>query len=353
MANQAGQLTVTLAGSSSSLTGAGLGLTEGTDGAPINPVNISVLDSTGEWVDDGGTTDTVWLETSEGAVKQLTRHIPYYTISLSPDDLNTAGLNPGSTKTVTAWIVVRRQTGSAPSSVETIAQSASFPVTITKQRTFSPSMLASANCIGWFSSMDGVISALADNTSIASWVDMSASGRDLSEATNQPRKKTKGNKQQPYVNFDGVNDVLTSVLADAGLACTVAALVKFEVTDATKRTIIKIGGANGLEIGSDSTNIYGRSGSDVASTPRPADGTWYVVVGTKAAGGAVTIQKNRVTAVSTASSAVVTPGAVQVGGGSNFPNADVIEFMVFDGVLNAADIERAVLYLAGVGQVIV
>jgi hypothetical protein len=72
-----------------------------------------------------------------------------------------------------------------------------------------------------------------------------------------------------------------------------------------------------------------------------------VAVATKAASGAITIQKGAAAAVSTSSTAAVTKGAVTVGDTIADAPADVriSEILIYDSVLSAADINRVVRYL--------
>lgn len=338
MATKAGYLTIGLKGSSANIVSAGLKVAQPIDADMIagDGILFSVDGTDHNWFYDS-TTDTVFLTTADGFSVPLTRKGDFWQWIIGPNDLGSPATIPGSSVNKTCQIVVERLTGGAGTAVTRMV-SEDFTLTIERQYGFTPQSIS--GLIAHFDAYD-ITDAVA--ASVASWNDRTLFNRDLAEATNRPTRQNTG-AGRPFVLFDGTNDILTDSLADAGLACTVLAVFKCVAQDATLRGVIQVGGTNGARIAFNNANLKGASGADVANTSLPAVGAFCVAVATKTASGAITIQKGTAAAVSQASVNAVTPGTVTVGDTAvdSFANIGVHEIMVWDNVLSAANINRAV-----------
>ncbi len=231
-------------------------------------------------------------------------------------------------------IVVERNTGGVRSRLTT----KSFALTVKRQYGFSPGSIS-----GLVAHYDAYTLTEAAAAVIASWDDLTLNDNDLTEATNRPTKQLTG-AGRPYVLFDGSNDVLTSELANLGTACTIILAGFIDSYDATVRGFIQVGGTNGGRLAFDNANLKGISGSDIANTTLPSLDTWFVAAITKTASGAITVQKGTAAAVTTSSTAAVTAGAITMGdtAADAVAAVGVGEILVYDNVLSASNLERAI-----------
>lgn len=337
MAQKAGYLTVTLKGSTSNLVSAGLKVAQPVDADMVagDGLLFTIDGSANGWY--YASTDTVFILTSDGFSVPLTRKGDYWQWIIGPNDLGSPATAPGSTVDKTCQFVVERLTAGAGTAVTRMV-SEDITITIERQYGFTPQSIS--GLVGWWDAYD-LTEAVA--ATIASWGDKTYYNRDLAEATNKPTRQNTG-AGRPFLLFDGVNDLLADSLADIGTACTVLAVFKTVVQDATTRGVVQVGGTNGARIAFNATNLKGFSGSDVANTTLPTNGVFCVAVATKTASGAITIQKGTAAAVTTSSTNAVTVGAVGVGdtAADSAANIGLHELMVWDNVLSAADINRAV-----------
>lgn len=338
MAQVAAYLDVFLKGQSSSFVSSGLEVYQAVDSDQIagDGVLIEVNGEDYGWFYDSST-DTVFLETTDGFAESLTRKGDYWQWIVGGNDLGSPATAPGATVTKTARIVVERLTSGAGSAVTRMV-SKPFTLTIKRAMAFTPQSIS--GLIAWYDSYD-LTEAVA--ATVASWADKTLYDRDLAEATNKPTRRNTG-AGRPYLEFDGTNDLLASTLADAGLACTALVVFKIGAYDATTRGIIQVGGTNGGRLAFNSTNLKGLSGSDAADGTLPSLNTWCVAVITKTASGAITVQKGTGSPVSQASTNAVTVGTIGLGdtAADSVADVDIAEVMVWDNVLSAANINRAV-----------
>src|SRR3990167_5836456 len=186
-----------------------------------------------------------------------------------------------------------------------------FTVTLDRQIGVNP--LSQAGCVAYYDSWD--FAATASGTTVPTWDDRSPVDRDLTEATNPPQVLF-DDLGQPYVSFDGSNDELETVLTDipglgSGLAQTIIAVIRFKSNTGTDDAF-QCGGTNGARLDYDGTNARGMAGADAASTPAAAVGAWAVYTITKD-GTNVTVQKNLVAEVSTASAGAIPAGTRGLG----------------------------------------
>lgn len=338
MAALAGYLSVSLKGSTASLVSSGLQIAQAVDADMIagNGLLFTVDGSEWGWLYDSST-DTVFIETTDGFSKELTRKGDYWQWIVGPNDLGSPATAPGASVSKTITFVVERLTSGAGSAVTRMV-SRDISLTIERQYGFTPQSIS--GLIGWYDAYDlsEAVAAL-----VTTWSDKTLLDRDVTEATNKPTKRTTA-AGRPYLEFDGSNDLLTSVLADAGLACTIALVGMIDTYDATVRGFIQVGGTNGARLAFDNANLKGISGSDIANTTLPSLDTWFVAIVTKTASGAITVQKGTAAPVSAASTAAVTPGTIAMGDGAADAAADVgiAEVAVWNRVLTTAEINRVV-----------
>lgn len=336
MADTAGYLDVKLKGKATSFTTGGLTVYQPVDADYIGGDGL-LFDVKGddlEWYFDSST-DSVYLINTDGDAVALTRKGDYFQWIVGANDLRTPATAPNSDASMTCQIVAERNTAG----VRTRLTSKSFTLTVKRQLGFTPGSIS--GLVAHYDAYD--LTANAEGASLATWDDRSLNDNDLTEATNKPTVSYTG-AGRPFVSFDGTNDLLTSELTNVGTACTVFVVAKIDTTDATVRGIVQVGGTNGARIAFDNSNLKGISGSDIANTSLPATGEWFVAVATKTASGAITIQKGTASAVSQASSAAVTQGAIVLGDTPADAVADcgVTELLVYDSVLSATIIERTV-----------
>lgn len=336
-----GQLTVKLRGETSSFVSAGLIVPQAVDADAIAGDGI-LFDVKGEdfgwWYNSS--TDTVLIVTTDGFSEALTRYGDYFQWIIGANDLGSPATAPGASVSKTARIVVERLTAGAGTAI-TRLESQSFALTIERARAFSPQSID--GLVLWVDAYD-LTEAVA--AVIASWDDKTLFERDMDEATNKPTRRNTG-AGRPYALFDGSNDLLTSVLADLGTACTIAFAGFIDTYDATVRGVVQVGGTNGARLAFDNANLKGISGSDIANTTLPSLDTWFVGIVTKTASGAITVQKGTAAAVSAASSAAVTAGAVVMADTPADAAAAIGagELCVYNSVLTAAQINSLVRYL--------
>lgn len=337
MADVVGFLSVLLKGARQTFVGSGLTVYQPVDAGMIAGDGI-LFDVKGDdlgWYYDGGTTDTVYLITTDGDSVTLTRKGDYFMWEIGANDLRTPATAPSADASFTAQIVVDR----VLAGVRTRLTSKSFTLTVKRQLGFVPGSIS--GLVAHFDAYD--LSAIAEAAVVPTWDDGSQNDNDLTEATNRPTKQLTG-VGRPYVAFDGTNDVMASELSNVGLASTVFVVAKLGAYDATVRGIVQAGGTNGARIAFDNANLKGISGSDIANTTLPSLDTWFVAVATKTASGAITIQKGTGSPVSQASTAAVTAGTITVGdtAADAVADVDIAEILVYDSVLTSTQIERVV-----------
>jgi len=338
----ANALTVSVYGSNQNLVSTGLRVQEVVDADGLGYVDFEVDGRLLGW-DYASATDTVSLVASNGDSVALTRAGDYWRWTVAPGDLRVAGTAPGSSTTATCNIVVERVTGGDPvTNAPSRWASRPFTVTVERRIGFSPDSVAGLAL--WLDAYD--LLGTAAGGSVTSWDDRSVYDRDASEATNAPTRQADGTGR-PLVLFDGTNDVLATAWNQFGDPSTVFLAGQIDSYDATVRAFVQVGSTNGVRIAFDNANLKGVTGSDVANTSLPALDTPFVATATKTAGGAVTIQRNLVAAVSQASAAAVTDGTVQIGDtAADSPAAvRIYELLVFDSVLSAPDQARIQRYL--------
>ncbi len=335
MAQTTGFLAVKLKGQTTSFESSGLKVWQPVDAAMIAGDGI-LLDIKGDdigWYYNS-TTDNVFLITSDGWAVELVRLGDYWQWVVGASDLGSGATDPGSLMSKTAQIVVERTVGGVRSKLT----SKDFALSVERQYGFVAGSIA-----GLAAHFDAYDLTEADAAVVTTWQDKGQYNRDVTEATNKPTKTSTG-LGRPFVAFDGTNDLLTSTLADVGLACTAFVVAKIGSYDATTRGILQVGGTNGARLAFNSTNLKGLSGADVANTTLPALDAWFVAVITKTASGAITVQKGTAAAVSTASVAAVTAGTIGMGDtvADAAADVDVAEVIIYDSVLTATQIERTV-----------
>lgn len=338
----ANHLEVKAYGSSQSVVSQGLRVQQVVDADGLGYVDFELGGRPVGW-DYDSTTDTVRMVATNGQSVSLTRKGDYWRWTVDPDDLGTGATAPGSSVARTCNVVVERTTGGDPVTNPPMRwTSRAFSVTLERQIGFSPDSVSGLGL--WLDSY--AHAAAADASAVASWDDYSLYDRDVSEATNTPTKRSDG-QGRPYVLFDGSNDLLATSWAQFTAPCTVFVAGQIDSFDATVRGVVQVGGTNGVRIAFDSSNLKAVSGSDVANTSLPSLDTPFVATATKVAAGAVTIQRNLVTAVSQASTAAVTAGTVQIcDTAADQPAAFALyELLVYDTVLAAADQARIQRYL--------
>lgn len=336
MAETVGYLDVATRGSRSSFVSGGLTVYQPVDASAIAGDGI-LFDVKGDdlgWYYNSST-DLVYLINSTGDSVSLTRVGDYWQWLVGPNDLRTPETAPGATSTMTCQIVAERNVAG----VRTRLSSKPFTLNVVRQYGFAPGSIA--GLVGHFDAYD--LSAIADGAAVPSWDDRTLEDNDLTEATNRPAKRLTG-AGRPFVWFDGTNDVLTSELSHLGTACTLFVAGFIDSYDATVRGFVQVGGTNGARLAFNSSNLQGRSGSDVANTSLPALDTWFVGVVTKTASGAITVQRGLNAPASQASTAAVTPGAITVGDtdADSPANVGIGEILIYDSVLSASNIERVV-----------
>ncbi len=338
----ANAIAVRVYGSSQSLTSQGLRVQQIVDADGLGYVDFEVGGRPLGW-DYSSATDTVRLVDTDGHSVALTRVGDYWRWAVDPDDFGSASTPPGGTAARTCNVVVERTAGADPvTNPPQRWSSRPFALSIERQVGFSPDSIAGLGL--WLDAYSLV--STADAASVASWDDKSIYDRDVSEATNQPTKRSDG-QGRPYVLFDGSNDLLTTSWAQFAAPCTVFVAGQIDSYDATVRAFVQVGGSNGVRIAFDNANLKGASGADIADTSLPSLDTPFVATASKVAGGAVTIQRNLVAAVSQASAAAVTAGTVQIADTTADAAAavGVYEILVYDSVLSSADQARVQRYL--------
>lgn len=342
MAIEGNALGVKVHGSAQSVVSQGLRVQQVVDSDGLGYVDFELAGREVGW-DYASSTDTVRMVSSLGHSVSLSRVGDFWRWTVDPDDLGTGSTAPGGTASRTCNIVVERTVGADPVTNPPMRWSSrTFSVSVERQIGFSPDSIAGLEL--WLDAYSLV--ATADAASVASWDDKSIYDLDVSEATNQPTKRTDG-QGRPYVLFDGTNDLMATNWAQFTAPNTVFLAGQIDSYDATVRGFVQVGGTNGVRIAFDNANLKGVTGADVANTSLPALDTPFVATASKVAGGAVTIQRNLVTAVSQASAAAVTAGTVQVADtAADSPAAvAVYELLVYNTVLAAADQARVQRYL--------
>ncbi len=334
----AGELTIKLQGDTSSFVSSSLTVYQPVDSSMIagNGVLLDIKGDDLGWYYDS-TADSVYIITTDGHSVALVRKGDYWQWVVGANDLGVEATDPGASVTKNAQIVVER----TAAGVRSRLVSRTFSLVMKRQYGFSPSLIS--GLLAWWDAYD-ITDAVA--AFVATWDDRSRLDRDLIEATNKPTRRDTV-QGRPYVEFDGTNDLMSTTLADIGTACTVFVVASINTYDATTRGVIQVGGTNGARIAFSSTNLKGISGADIANTSLPALDAWFVAVATKAASGAITIQKGTAAAVSTASVAAVTVGTVGMGDTAADAVADVgvMEAIIYDSVLSADNIEKVVRHL--------
>ncbi len=342
MAIEGNALGVKVYGSAQSVVSQGLRVQQVVDSDGLGYVDFDLAGREVGW-DYASATDTVRMVSSLGQSVALTRVGDFWRWTVDPDDLGTGSTAPGGTASRTCNIVVERTVGADPVTNPPMRWSSRpFALSVERQIGFSPDSVAGLEL--WLDAYSLV--ATSDAAAVASWDDKSIYDRDVSEATNQPTKRTDG-QGRPYVLFDGTNDLLTTNWAQFTAPTTVFVAGQIDSYDATVRGFVQVGGTNGVRIAFDNTNLKGVTGADVANTSLPALDTPFVATASKVAGGAVTIQRNLVAAVSQASAAAVTAGTVQVAdtAADSAAAVAVYELLVYNTVLAAADQARVQRYL--------
>lgn len=334
MAVDTGFLNVSLRDSSSNIVASGMVVGQSIDASQLQGIDFFVDHPT--WAYDS-TTDTVFLvEQSTDQAVALTRVGNHFRWSVGANDLGGFAAAPGSSVNKTAYVMVVRDSGTARLTLT----SKTFTVTLDRRRSFYPTQIA--GCQLWATSWRLTEAAGA---TVQTWDDASPQDADLTQASAglRPTKRATG-EGRPYLEFDGIDDLLATTLASFSAPCTIAVVARLRAVDATVRGIVQVGGTNGPRIAFDNANLKGISGSDVANTALPATNVWFVVVATKAAAGNVTIQLNLTAPVTGVSTAAVTAGTVQIAdtAADAVAAVDVAEVAVWGSVLSAADVETVV-----------
>lgn len=338
MATKAGYLSVSVRGSTVDLVASGLQVVQLIDADYIGGIDFKVEDPSRQW-DYVASTDTVKIVTTDGYSEVLTRVGDYFRWTIGANDLGGPLVAPGSSRAPTVQIVVERDDGTG---IMTRRSSDAFTLTIARKIGFNPSQIS-----GFFAQYDAYDTSEASGALVTTWDDKAPADRDLTEATNKPTKRFT-NEGRPYLEFDGVNDLMTSNTTDFPKTCTAMIVAKMGAYDATKRGLLQVGGTNGGRIIINNANLIGASGANEALTTLPALNTWFIATMTKTDGGAVTIQLNDDAPVSNASVLAVTQGALTVGDtvADAVADIDIAEIVIFDVVLTAANIELLYRYLA-------
>lgn len=346
MALESGFLSVFLWGNSNSLSTNGLKVPQIVDADAASVIDFRIDGTAVGWDYDGGTTDRVEIIAADAGIDSiaLTRVGDRWRWTVTPEDLRGPATAPGEDFDIDVQIVVTRTTaGNTVSNAPTRWASKSFTVTVDRKIGFTPDSIA--GCVLWLDAYN-VTEAVA--AAVATWDDKSVYDRDVTQATgaNQPTRQNDGTGR-PYLDFDGANDALASVWDQFTAPTTVFVAAKIDTYDGTVRGLVQVGGVGGARIAFDNANLKGATAADVANTSLPALDTPFVAVATKAAGGAVTIQKGLSAAVTQASAQAVTPGTVGIADTAVDQPADcqIYEVIVFDTVLSAENIARVVRYL--------
>jgi hypothetical protein len=331
------------------IRGTTLSVIQAVDGSPIRGFDFQVRGESLGW-DYDSSTDLVFLVDSEGNRVQLTRVGDFWRCVIGPRDLGGARIAPGSTGNRTCFIEVRRGTGATTTGPFTVFLSQDFTITLDRQVGVSP--LSLAGCVAWYDAYDDL--STASGTAKSAIDDKAPTDRDLAQSTGVAQPKVKFDTDgAPYWEFDGSDDKMETAFSDvpglgSGLAQTVIAVARHRSNTGTD-DLLQAGGTNGVRLDYDGTNARGVSGADVASTPAGGVGAWTIYTLTKD-GSEVTVRRNMVAEVSTASAGAISAGSLVVGASTANPAAyaamDLKELLIFNTDLSAQNEELMIRALA-------
>jgi len=321
----------------------GLNVLQMADGTGNGRVDFKVDGDALGW-DYDSSLDTVWLVESSGRRTALSRVGDFWRWAVGATDLYGSAITPGGTGNRTCWIEVQRGTGATTTGPFTRYASADFTITLDRQIGINPFSIG--GCVAYYDNWD--FASTAPATTVTTWDDKSPVDRDLVEATNPPLVRF-DDLGQPYIEFDGSNDELETVPTDipglgSGLAQTIVMVARHRSNSGTD-DLFQAGGTNGGRLDYDGTNARGMAGADAASTTAAGVGAWAVYTVTKD-GTNVTVQKNLVAEVSTASAGAIAAGTLVLGrstvNATAFAAFDIKKLAVFNSDLSQNDTDLLV-----------
>jgi len=218
---------------------------------------------------------------------------------------------------------------------------------------FTPTSIAGLQA--WWDASQ--LTGLADGDPVATWTDMTGNGRHAAQGTagQQPAYRAGFLNSLPVLQFDGVNDRMTTVYGPALGDFTVACVFNSAASGTTRRLIDK-DYAGGFWLGKSAVVPTNTMGGGVKETAFPygrfltlADRAWHLIACRRAGtqhylegdGGTVSVT-GAVDGTPTNAATFTIADA----GGINYLPVYIAEILIFDQALSAGDLDTITGYLA-------